>query len=411
MEGKKQTAGTGAVRACFEKIKGQTGVKDVINTVLLLFLFAFYTLTFFVPRFYGLTEKYVGVFVFVILALMAAVNVNPVKKLKDKETAFIALLLLAVMTFVNIILADSGFGCFFVAVDFALIWYLCGEVTFHKWQLYLFGGLYTAMVIYWFFGVYTWMFADYTSFAMNTNTAATFTVFSVLCSLVLFEQFYEKYAPAGLFITIALVKCFQISLYHRSRGAFMMLGAFMVLRFLVPKRLWEKKWFYRTVCVISTIGSLVFVAFYILLGMTGVNFRMPFFYKNIFSGREAIWLEFWNLFKEKPLTGIGTNVKITTFFEFNVHNAMYNILVIHGVVVFALTLYIMFKRWEEFRTRAAGRAAFSALTAVFAVCIESFSDVDLIWTNYSLNVFFLLLVISSGAACKKRTEDRVYDVE
>ena len=149
-------------------------------------------------------------------------------------------------------------------------------------------------------------------------------------------------------------------------------------------------------CVLATFGSLAFVAFYIWLGTTGVNFRMPFFYKNIFSGREAIWLEFWELFSAKPLTGIGTNVTITSFFEFNVHNAMYNILVIHGAVVFALVLFLMFRRLGACRRNAGTqRVARCAIAALFAVCIESYFDVDLIWTNYTLNVFLILLTLNA----------------
>ncbi len=396
MESGRHVFDTEAVRTCFEKIKKETKPADVVNTVLLLILFVFYTLTFFVPRFYGLTEKYVGVFDFVILTLLFAVNIRPFAKIRSKEREFFALVLLVLSVGINILIVGSGFGCFFVAVNFALVWYLAGEMTFHRWQVFFFGILYLIMIIYWFAGVYTWMFADYTSFAMNTNTAATFTVFSMLCVFVLFDAVSDRFAIAGLFITIALVKCFQIALYHRSRGAFILLGAFFVLRFIVPAKLWEKKGFFRSICVISTFGSLAFVAFYVWLGTTGVNFRMPFFYKNIFSGREAIWLEFWNLFRQKPLTGIGTNVTITSFMEFNVHNAMYNILVIHGVIVFALMMFIMFRRWGKVREGiGSNRIARCALAAVIAVCIESFTDVDLIWTDYTMNMIFLLLVMCS----------------
>ncbi len=355
-------------------------------------MFAFYTLTFFVPKFYGLTEKYVGLFMFVILALLAAVNIDPVKKIRAKDPDIIALILIVILTGVNILIVDSGFGCFFVMVNFALVFVLSSQMEFKRWQFVLFGALYTAMIIYWFAGVYTWMFADYTSFAMNTNTAATFTVFSMLFVFVFFDHLYERHIAFGLLITIALVKCFQIAMYHRSRGAFVMLGAFVLLRFLVPKKLWGKKGFYLTVIILSTLGSLAFVGLYVWLGKSGVNFRMPFFYKNIFSGREQIWLEFWNLFTHRMLTGIGTNVTITSFFEFNVHNAMYNILVIHGVPVFILTLFIMFRTFMRNMPHLCDdRVRRCAMAAVFAVCIESFFDVDLIWTNYSLNVFLLLL--------------------
>ena len=402
MEDEKQRSGIETFGTCLKKIKEEITVRDVANTLLFACLFVFYTLTFFVPRFYGFTEKYVGVFVFAVLAAFFAVNVNPLKKLKEKDAGFIALVLLLVITGINILVVKSGYGCFFVMADFALVWYLSEEIPFCKWQFNLFGIMYTAMLIYWFFGVYTWMFADYTSFAMNTNTAATFTMFSMLCVLVFFESLYEKHMLAGLLITIALVKCFQIALYHRSRGAFIMLGAFFVLKYIVPKKMWEKKGFYYTVCAFATFGSLAFVAFYVWLGTTGINFRMPFFYKNIFSGREAIWLEFWNYFKQKPLTGIGTNVTITSFFEFNVHNAMYNIVVIHGIIVFALTMVMVFRRFRAIgRNITAERSALCALAAIFAVFVESFFDVDLIWTNYSVNMLFLLL-----AAQMRKTGDK-----
>lgn len=397
MEGKKQGFGVETFKACIGKITEETSVKDICNSLLLICMFMFYTLTFFVPRFYGFTEKYAGLIVFAMLFVLALINVNPVEKIRQKDRSFIVLILLVILTGVNILIVKSGYGCFFVMADFALVWYISSEMRFSKWQFYLMGILYTGMLIYWFFGVYTWMFADYTSFAMNTNTAATFTVFSILCALIFFESLYEKHRIAGLLITIALIKSLQISLYHRSRGAFIMLAVFLVFRLVIPERFWAKKGFYYAVCVFATLGSLVFVAFYIWLGTTGVNFRMPFFYKNIFSGREAIWLEFWELFRHRPITGIGTGVTITSFFEFNVHNAMYNILVIHGVLVFALMLYLMFATWGRIHDRICqSKVAGCAAVALFAVCIESFFDVDLIWTNYSVNVLFMLLAMNSN---------------
>lgn len=406
MENAKSNAVIKAFGACKNEIKNNANTKNILTTILMFFAFMFYTLTFFVPKFYGLTEDYVGVFVFLILAGITLTNVNPIKKIKEKDIDFIVLILLAIVTFVNILVVKSGFGCFFVAVNFAMIIYLSGEIKFEKWQIYLFSGLYVAMLLYWFIAVYTWMFADYSSFAMNTNTAATFTVFSMLCAFVFFDALFENHRiAAGLFITIALIKCFQISLYHRSRGAFIMLTVFFVLKYLLPKKWWEKKGFIVGMSIFATFGSLLFVAFYVWLGTTGVNFSMPFFYKNIFSGREAIWYEFWTLFKDKPLTGIGTNVTITSFFEFNVHNAMYNILVIHGVFVFAGTLFLLYRRVFSCRKTIMGRpVSLGALIAVFAVCIESFFDVDLIWANYSLNIFFLLLTASSRENFKKAEE-------
>lgn len=367
-------------------------IKDISNTVVMLLLFVFYALTFMVPKFYGLTEDYVGVFVFIMLVFLALINVNPISEAKSLNIDFLITVALIIVTGVNLMIVKSGLGAFFVVADFVAIWYLSGKINLKKWQLYTISGAYLLLMLYWFFYAYGWMFADYRYYAMNTNTASTFTMFSLLCLFILLEMLYEKYKIVGLFMVIVFVKAFQITLYHRGRGSFIMLALFLLFRYVIPKKWWKNKKFFWGVAIFSTFGSLLFVAFYVFLGTTGVNFRLPFFYKDLFSGREAIWLEFWNLFKAKPLTGIGTNVTIESFFEFNVHNAMYNILVIHGLVVFLLTIALIFRRLQKYRESFMNSyACMSALFAVFAVFIESFFDVDLIWANYSLNLLFLLL--------------------
>lgn len=386
-------------------------VRDIANITVMLMMFLFYSLTFMVPKFYGLTEDYVGVFIFVMLGLLTILNVNIFSEAKALKPDFLIIVALVIVTGVNLLIVKSGLGAFFVATDFALIWYLSEKIELKKWQFITIGASYLALILYWFFYTYNWMFADYRTYAMNTNTAATFTMFSLLCLFILLEHFYEKYPIVGLLMIIVLVKALQITLYHRGRGSFIMLIVFSLFRFIIPKKWWDKKGFYWTVVVFSTFGSLLFVAFYVFLGTTGVNFRLPFFYKNLFSGREAIWLEFWNLFKSKPLTGIGTNVTIESFFEFNVHNAMYNILVIHGVIVFALTIALMFIRLKKLRSSfRLSPVAFAALMSVFAVCIESFFDVDLIWCNYSFNLLFLLLAANIVPNVLKKKEDKSTDI-
>lgn len=375
------------------KAAGEFDARTIASSVILLIVFVGYSLTFLIPKFYGMTEKYVGVFVFAMLAILLLVNVNPIKWMLSKDVEFFVFAALCVITLVNLVIVKSGFGCFFVVINFAMIFILCDKVKFYKWQMYLFSGLYVVLLLVWFFWAYPWMFADYTAYAYNTNTAATFTIYTVLCALIFFELLLEKYPISGLFITMLLVKSFQIGLYHRARGAFIMLMTYLLFRYVIPKKWWSNRKFFRGMCIFLTLGSLLFVAVYVVIGMSGSNFYVPFFYKNVFSGREAIWLEFFNLFKAKPLTGIGTNLTIESFFEFNVHNAMYNILVVHGVIVFAGVLFLMYRRLFKMQNTALNKPfTYAALVAVLAVCLESFFDVDLIWTDYSLNLLLLLLV-------------------
>ncbi len=390
-----EKAGTAAIET-------QTKRQEIINWIVLLLLFTGYTLTFMIPKFYGATDAYVGVFVFCMCVLLFLNNVDVIGKLKNRDGETLLLAGIILLTGINLLIVNSGKGAFFVASNFVLIWYLSDKLLLTKRQITVLSGLYLLLLLYWLIIAYPKLFGDFESYAYNTNTAATFTVFTLLCAFVFLQQLYEKHEAVGLFMVILLLRGAQLVLWHRARGAFIMLAAFIFFYFIAPKKWWGNKKLFGLLCLLATLGSLVFVCGYVLLGTTGVNFQIPFFYKPVFSGRNRIWYEFWTLFIKKPLTGIGTNVTLESFWEFNVHNAMYNILVVHGVVVFAGVLYFVYKRLRAFSALVCGnRLALCALSAVIAVFFESYFDVDLIWADYALNLIFLLAVINHPAGIKK----------
>ncbi len=379
--------------------------KETVNWILLIVMFIGYTLTFMVPKFYGATDSYVGVFVFFVCVMLCLNNVNLIALIKNKDKELFLLAGIIFLTGVNLLVVNSGKGAFFSATNFVLIWYLSDKIALTKRQISVIAGLYMLLLLYWLFFAYPQMFSNFETYSYNTNTAATFTVFTLLCAFILLQQLYEKHEIVGLFMVIILLKGIQLVLWHRARGAFIMLVAFVFFNFIAPKKWWENKRLFGFLCLLATLGSLAFVCIYVLLGTTGVNFQIPFFYKPVFSGRNRIWYEFWTLFIQKPLTGIGTNVTLESFWEFNVHNAMYNILVVHGVVVFAGILYFVYKRLYIFQKKILkNRLALCALSAVIAVFFESYFDVDLIWADYALNLIFLLAVVNYNNDVKKVEE-------
>ena len=372
---------------------------EPVNLIIMLIMFAGYALTFMIPRFYGATDRYVGVFVFLCLGLLTINNVDIFALLRKKDRDLIVLIILMAVTLINLLIAGSGLGAFFVAADFMLIFFLSGRIRLSEKSIIIMAGCYALLLLYWFFIAYPKLFEDYAYYGYNTNTAATFTIYTLLCAFLLTVILSEKKGweePSGLLMTLFMVKGVQLALYLRARGAFIMLILFMVLWFLVPKKWWDVKGFYYGIWILATLGSLLFVAMYVVVGATGVNFRLPFFYKDIFSGRDKIWYEFFTLFIKKPLTGIGTNVEIESFFEFNVHNAMYNFLVIDGIPVFAGIMYFIFTFAKKAFRRASGRRlTLCALVIILSVFFESWFDVDLIWADYSLNLLFLTAVVNS----------------
>ena len=373
----------------------QIKIRDLVNIIVLALLFTGYALTFLVPKFYGKTDAYVGVFVFCMLLVLLFVNGRPLERIKNREWDLFLLLAALLLCGINILIVDSGKGAFFVLADFLLIFYLSYKITLRRKQVMWICGAYFALLFVWFLFVYPLMFAEYGFYGYNTNTAATFTIYTLLLAFVFVQGMKEKIAAAGFFAVLLIVKGVQLALYHRARGAFIMLGVFLLFAYILPAKWWLKKGVFRCIYLLETLGSLLFVAAYTVLGTSGVNFYLPFFYKELFSGREAIWKEFFELFAQKPLTGIGTNVTISSFFEFNVHNAMFNILVVYGAVTFILTLVLIYMRLEKMREKALrNRLSYLALCIVTAVFFESFFDVDLLWADYALNLLCILLVVN-----------------
>ncbi|MBO4902147.1 MAG: O-antigen ligase family protein [Lachnospiraceae bacterium] len=369
--------------------------RQILCSAVFFTVLAGYALTFLIPKFYGMTDAYVGVFVFCMFSILLFTSAGFVTRVKNLEKDAILLIVLLLLTGVNILIVSSGKGAFFVLADFLLAFYLSDKLPISKTQVKWYSGAYFVLLFVWLLFVYPKMFAEYGFYGYNTNTAATFTIYTLLLAFLFVQSHMKRFAAAGFFAVLLIVKGVQLALYHRARGAFVMLLAFLLFYYILPRRWWLKKTVFRVIYVLATLGSLLFVALYTVAGTLGVNFRLPFFYKELFSGREEIWMEFFRLFLKKPLTGIGTNVQITSFFEFNVHNAMYNILVVYGIVVFILTLCLLYMRLEKMREKAlSDETAFCALSILIAVFFESFFDVDLLWVDYALNLLFLLLVVN-----------------
>ena len=368
-------------------------------------MFVIYALVFTIAKFYdfyNIQYPLAGPVNFCLLIIMVLNNTDVPAALKKRDAELIILAVLIAIAGANLLIVGSGKGAFFVPANFLLIWYLSDKLYVSGKKLELIAWVYMAFLLFYLFIAYPRLFTTFENYKYNTNTAATFTIYTLLCAFILLEMLRDRSPVIGLFMTALLLKGFQLSLWHRARGAFIMLIMFMFFRYIIPKKWWSIKPMYVLLCVLATLGSLLFVGMYVAVGATGANFKMPFFYKEVFSGRDRIWYELFTKLvnRDKPymlFTGIGTNFELESFFEKNVHNAMYNFVVIHGIIVFLGILYFIFKRLQSLRSSVVNsRIAMCAMCALMAVFFESYFDVDLIWADYALNLIFLLCVINTS---------------
>ncbi|MBQ9549351.1 MAG: hypothetical protein IJU87_00925 [Lachnospiraceae bacterium] len=198
---------------------------------------------------------------------------------------------------------------------------------------------------------------------------------------------YLKYVQLLFFPTsILLAVCYQ------ARSAALSMAVFGITYLIAPV-ICEKRLLYNIWIGLFTLGSLIFTALYSFLGSSGWNVRI--LYKDVLSGRELIWTELWREFLKLPLTGIGSSYEMKSFFMFEVHNALFDILAVHGILVFICILYLLVKALcrlfsRDIRFCPDKRIAFAG---VYTLMLQSFFENGFIVTPYSL-VFFVLLLIA-----------------
>ncbi len=362
-------------------------IRELLNYAALFILLVFYAGTWTFPAFYHVTEIYNSLIIFGALCIMFIANIDIAAKLKEKDVMLFLLCITLVIAVINLFIIGSNKGCILILADFLLILYLAPEVRLTQLQKRIYEVFFLIMFISWF--LYD------REYSYNANTGATVTVFTFFGGMVLLSEIAARKEIYGFFIVLSFMRVVTLVLWHLARGAFFALALFIFFYYIAPKSWWKNKALYRFLIGFSTLGSLVFVGFYVFLGSTGFNMKLPFFYKNIFSGREQIWYEVWEILKDQLLTGIGSGRELRSFFEYNIHNAMYDILAVHGILVFVLSLCII---WD--RLRKIGRIPdinrgkkLIAVSAVFAIFIESFIDMDLMWPDYSPLLLFLLLTV------------------
>jgi hypothetical protein len=362
-----------------------------LNWIPIGIMMVFYAGTWIFPWFYHVTERYNSLIIFVALALLFFINVDWLEGLKKKDVLLYALLAALIIATVNLFIIGSNKGCILILADFLLLLYITPHVSFSSLQ-------YRALTVF-FFVMYAIWFVHDMEFSYNTNTGATYTAFTTFAALILLVYLAKKKEIMGFFVVITLLRTGTLVLWHLARGAFAALFFFVCFFFIFkvirPEK--HRKGFAFLSCF-AVFGSLLFVWSYVQLSHTGFNVKMPVFYKDIFSGREEIWTEVWNMLVEKPLTGIGSGWELESFFEYNMHNAMYDILVVHGIIVFAISAFIIISRLIQMRCRVMESIyTHIAASAVFAIFFESFIDMDLMWADYTPVLLFLIYTVYHGA--------------
>ena len=335
-------------------------------------------------RIYEATIPYASAVIFLMLGIMALPDLLPSLKMKDPDL-ILGILVMAV-TPICMFLSSSGYGAFFIPADMALICYMAGRIKLSPGMIIYISVLGASPVILWY---------SHVRWSYNFNMAGF--AFMIMCFFTIILLYRLDIPHRGFISVFAYATAFILSTLYHSRTAMAGMAAFGIF-YLLLGLMGKKRGFHTAVSLILTAGSVAFTGLYILMSYCLRNARV--LNKDIFSGREEIWQEIWEAFLKVPLYGVGSSFRLKSLGIFEVHNGMFDILAVHGIVVFLLISALIIRLFSSLGKRICARemtvASRAALSAAWAMMFSSFFENFFVVPPYSIIFMAFILIADAG---------------
>lgn len=369
------------------------GIAALKGRLFLLFLTIEFLGCFMLQEVNFVFSKYTSLLTFVLLTVLIVLEKHSLFKepsrLFKEERELMAVFAGCIIALLNLFIVGSNKGAFLTAADVLLAFYAMKDMRLTKKQTFYGFSLGAAMLIWWY-PVVRWEY--------NFNMTGMIFIVSAILSMLFLERLkktekMKNEKPELLIVQIVLLLTSTLLclLYH-ARCAMIGMIIFAVLTAVI-KAVSKRKLLRGILIFMATAFSIAFTGLYIFLDKAGISITI--LYKNIISGRQKIWEELWGQLLSKPLTGIGSSYVLKSHKIFEVHNGFFDILVVHGIIVFAIVLWIVIRRlWEVMKIETLDAEKRIALAGLFAILFSSFFE------NFFINSPYLLVVMLLVSVCK-----------
>ncbi|MDK7539263.1 O-antigen ligase family protein [Bacillus paranthracis] len=354
---------------------------DKVNVCYTIIFFGVFLFTWYKVAFFNLFSG-ISSLLFIVNVLLLIIHLPLI--ISKKINLFLFTITLLILMLLNSIFSNSNLGSSIVLFNLVIMMVL---FSFFRLKEKAIKCISTMMLIYLLF----YCFVQKEMF--NTNSIG----YIILLTYIYSTFYLSTLKLKGIFIpVITMISCYFIYLTD-SRGALLGLCLFTLLAFIIPSKIWSKKINLFLLNFLLSIGSLIFVYTYIHLWQNRFNISLELFDKPLFTGREAIWTELFYSFKEHPIVGLGSNYNIVSYGNLNVHNSMFNILVIYGIPVFCMVVFLIWKNLLSL-SESISRSVFSriAVSGFYGILLVGFFETNLVWASNIFPAIFLIAIAYSS---------------
>lgn len=329
-----------------------------------------------------------GIFAFVPLVILFFSHVDWMQALKNRDKELITCLVVGGLVVINMRISKAGIGVVFDIANLILILFLSDKIKLTIAIQYMIAIGCMVVMLFWIVG-------DGSSYNPNTFSMIIFemAILSILCGFSILEKknkIWMGYLYS--FITI-LMFVWPIAKKYAGRTTMVAILIIVVLFFVMPKKIWSIRWCYYCLMYGTALASLIVPVIFTRIYFSYVDRELPIPQNLlIFTGRGPVWQQFLDAWKKEPWTGIGNDYvsKIPDIFYKNIHNGLLHILIVYGIVVFLITIVLLWKKIMKIKTdeiSAAKRFGLSVIVAMLAMMtMESY-----IITPFSNLIFFIVL--------------------
>lgn len=359
--------------------------KMINNTYTLLCFFIFF-LTWSNYIFYNLFSNTVSIILLALNSVIVLFN-SPIILVKNRNE-FFYLMFLLIIVMINAIFSSSGIGGIIVIANILTMLVFFRYLVISERQLAIIS---LGMFIYFLF----YCFIQAQPFNPNGVGYIIFLTFIYTNFYLNMNRKFKWLIPLCIIIAIYYVYLTE------SRGALLGVILFVLLCYVIPSKLWRNKVIFSLISFCLTIGAIFFVHLYVYMWRNNVNFKVEFSQKSLYTGRESIWNELIIDFKAHPLVGLGSNYNIMSNASLNVHNSMFNILVIYGIPVFVFFIFLLWNRLGKLSCYVAvNKNVRISVSGFLSILLVGFFETNLIWSNNVFPALFLLAIAYSNSRRK-----------
>ncbi|AOS98776.1 hypothetical protein ESP131_00015 [Exiguobacterium sp. U13-1] len=363
---------------------------DFINYTIISIMFSLFLIMWLQINIYLELAQIFPLIVFILLTILVVSNSNRI--IVDKKISLI-IFLITITSIIGILINNSNIGTLFGILNLCIIFLISPYIQVNIEIIKVFSILSLLGLIYWSF---------IPPEGFNTNSIGIITLVFFIFSQFLLESIKKKLFKIPIIIFTIIISWNSV-ITSESRASLIGLVFFIILNYLIPYRILYKKIVIKFLVCLVTVGSIGYVFLYIKLWQINYDLVWSYSDKSLYTGRELIWIDLWNAFKESYFFGLGSNYQLQTHDVLNVHNSMFHILTIYGIIVFILALTLIYYFFTNKVQYKIGSNPYYgvALSGFLSLSLQSFFETTLVSSSFTPIIIVFLIIMSSLPEFKK----------